>query len=244
MLKRVIITGVLASLAFAQDGKTPTFDSRLTVHTLVREDIFAGFMANDSERLARGENNVELLLQQRPNDKAPLLAWKAAIALTRATNAYEAKRTADFQREYQKAVDLLAEARRTDPRDGGVLAITGGVYSVFGDRLPEPQRSAAWAAAYDAYRAMYQVQSLGVDRMPVHLKGELLAGMAQSAQRTGHQEEAAQFLDRIVKTMPETPYASMAQKWIDKPEIAATTKVTCQTCHEPGRLAARTAALK
>jgi hypothetical protein len=79
--------------------------------------------------------------------------------------------------------------------------------------------------------------------MPLHFKGELLAGMAQSAQRTEHAAESAEFLERIVKTMPGTAYAAAAEKWMASPEAASRTKVTCQSCHEPGRLAARTSAL-
>jgi hypothetical protein len=243
MLKTGLLIGVSTLTALAQTAKTPAFDPRLTVHAIVREDIFAGFMANDMERQARGARNVELLLAERPDEKAPLHAWQAAVALNRAVDAYEAKRTADFDRHYRNTLDLLAQAERENPQDGGVIAITGGVYSVFADRLPEPQRTAAWAAAYKAYQSMYQLQSGGVDRFPLHLKGELLGGLAQAAQRTGRKEEAAQLLDRIVKTMPGTAYATMAQKWIDNPEVAAKTKVTCQSCHEPGRLEARKAAL-
>ena len=60
------------------------FDSRLPVHTIVREDIFAGVMAHDMDRLARADRNIEVLLVERPDAKAPLLAWKGSIALTRA----------------------------------------------------------------------------------------------------------------------------------------------------------------
>jgi hypothetical protein len=60
----------------------------------VREDIFAGFMANDSERFLRGEKNLDLLLVERPQAKASLTAWKGTITLKRAIDAHEAKRTA------------------------------------------------------------------------------------------------------------------------------------------------------
>ena len=233
---------LLATAAFAQAPKTAMFDSRLPVHTILREDIFAGFMVNDMDRLARGEKTLEVLVLERPEDKAPLSAWKAAIALQRAVLAHEGKRSAEFEREYRKALELYAEAERLGPKDGGVTAVTAGSYALFADRLPEPYRVAAWSAAYKAYGKMWQEQAGAVDHFPLHLKGELLAGMAQSAQRTGHAVEGAQFLERIVKTMPGTAYASMAQKWIDAPEVAATTKLTCQSCHDAGRLAARTAA--
>jgi hypothetical protein len=75
------------------------------------------------------------------------------------------------------------------------------------------------------------------------LKGELLAGMTQTAQRTGRKEEYAQNLERIIALMPDTPYGARAKKWKEDPQLAARTSIGCQSCHEPGRLAARTAAL-
>ena len=52
--------------AGAQESRRPEFDPRLTVHTLVREDIFAGFLVDDMERFSRGEKTLERLMVERP----------------------------------------------------------------------------------------------------------------------------------------------------------------------------------
>jgi len=78
----------------------------------------------------------------------------------------------------------------------------------------------------------------------VHLRGELLAGLAQSAQRTGHTEEQAQYVDKIIAVLGNTPYEQAAKQWKSHPESAATTSIACMTCHDAGRLAARVASLK
>jgi len=242
MLRTELIFGLMSISAFAQTPKVAPFDPRLPANTIVREDIFAGYDGN-MERLARGETNLEALLVERPQAKATLMAWKGSIALTRAVYANEAGRSAEFEQQYRKALEFFAEALRLDSKDTGVLAVTGGSYAVFADRLPDKLRAEAWAASYKAYSALWQAQAGLLEHFPLHIKGELLAGMAQSAQRTGHPAESAEFVSRIVNTMPKTPYASMAQKWMDNPETASRTKLTCMSCHEPGRLAARTSAL-
>jgi hypothetical protein len=195
MLKIGLLVCMLSISAAAQASKTPTFDSRLPFATIIREDLFAGFMAdgnnNDNERFLRGEMNLEILLAERPADKAGLTAWKGGIAFKRAIEAYQTKRIDDFEREYRKALDLYAEAARLDPADVGVMAITGGGFALFADRLPERYRSRAWDAAYKAYSGMWQVQRADVDKLPPHFMGELLAGMAQSAQRSNHAAESA-----------------------------------------------------
>jgi hypothetical protein len=83
---------VVISVALsAQAPEPPVADTRLTVHTLLREDAFAGYLQNDLARLARAEKNVDLLLASRPGDRPSLLAWQGGIALTRAVVANEAK---------------------------------------------------------------------------------------------------------------------------------------------------------
>jgi len=230
-------------VAVAQSKQVPLSDSRLTVHTLLREDIFAGFMADDMTRFARGEKNIQLLMEQRPDQKGNLLSWKGGALLYRAVIANESKRTDEFQRYYREALDAFAEAKKA-PGNDGVAAITGGSFALFADRLPSEYRAAAWSTAYDNYQALYKLQAPFVDKLPLHLKGEVLAGVAQTAQRTGRKEEAAQFVDKMLALLPGTPYEPMAKKWKSNPESAANTSLTCMTCHDAGRLAVRMADLK
>ncbi|HZN11298.1 MAG TPA: hypothetical protein VFC61_06460, partial [Blastocatellia bacterium] len=96
---------------------------------------------------------------------------------------------------------------------------------------------------YDSYQALWKQQAPVVEKLPVHLRGELLAGLAQSAQRTGRAQEMAQYLDKILELLRDTPYEPVAKEWKRNPEAAAATSITCRTCHESGRLAARIAAL-
>jgi hypothetical protein len=85
------------------------------------------------------------------------------------------------------------------------------------------------------------MQSAIVDKLPLHMKGELLAGLAESAQFTGRGDEATAHLERIVSTMAGTAYAARAQQWKDAPAARAQTRLACQTCHGPGTLTARMA---
>jgi hypothetical protein len=119
----------------------------------------------------------------------------------------------------------------------------GGSYAVFADRLPKDKQAAAWAQAYDAYQLLWKAQGASVDRLPVHMRGELLGGLAQSAQRTGHAEEVQKHLDKILAVLPGTPYEPVAKQWKADPKSAANSSITCLTCHDGGRLAARLAVL-
>ena len=242
MLKVLILVGIVTGV-FAQSSDPPLSDKRLTVHTLVREDIFAGILADDMQHFTRGEKNIDALLEQRPAEKASLLAWKGAAAYYRAVRAHENNQKAEFEKQYKRALDLFAEAAKIGPQDFGVSAIVGGANGVLGDRLPKEYRAAAWSQAYDAYSKLWSVQSAMVDKLPVHIRGELLAGLAQSAQRTGRTQELQQYLDKMLAVLRDTPYEAVAKEWKKNPATAANTSITCRTCHDPGRLSARLATL-
>src|SRR5262249_52817855 len=154
-------------------------------HTLVREDIFAGMLEDDMDRFARGEQRIAILLEQRPTEKSALLAWNAAAVLYRAVRDHEAGRAQEFDEKYAHGIKLISQARNLAPNDPGVTAVIAGLYAVLADRLPENLRGTAWSTAYDAYQALWKQQAQGVEKLPLHFRGELLGGLAQSAQRTG-----------------------------------------------------------
>lgn len=221
------------------------FDSRLSVHTLVREDIFAGLLTNDTERLAQGEKTLELLLAERPDSRPSILAWQGSAALYHAVRADEAKQPDEFKRSFDRARDLFGEAMRlATPQDVGVSAIRGGSMVVLADRLPPEHRAEAWQAAYQSYQTLWKMQGAMVEKLPLHIKGELLAGLTMSAERTGRKDETALYLDKMLTLLANTPYEGRARKWKENPGLASRTSVACQTCHESGRLEARKAALK
>src|SRR5262249_27091505 len=196
-VRGISILLVVCLTTAAQTPEPPLADTRLTIHTLIREDIFAGILDNNMERLALGEKSIEILLDKRPNEKAGLLAWKASALLYRAVLALEAKRAEEFERKYARVVELLAQAKKLGPDNPGVLAATGGMYVFLADRLPEKQRGAAWSAAYEAYQGLWKQQAQALDKLPLHMQGELLGGLAQSAQPTGRTKEAAAYRDNI-----------------------------------------------
>ena len=244
VLKTALIAVVVGASVAAQTQDALLLDTRLTVHTLVREDIFAGFMNNQMDRLAKAEQNIAVLMKERPDERGNLLAWKGGATLYRAVLAHEAGKSAEFTRQWNEANEAFAAAAKTTSGNGGVQAITGGTLSVFGDRLPEPQRAAAWQLAYENYSFLWKQQGAGIEQMPVHFKGEVLAGLTQAAQRTGRTEEAAKMLDKMLEVLPNTPYEATAKQWKADPASAKSSSLTCKNCHNPGRLAARLKALE
>ena len=241
---RALILALVAVTAAAAQAQDPLLsDTRLTVHTLLREDIFAGWMSDATTRFTKAEQNIEILLKERPAERANLLAWKGGTILYRAVLAHEAGKADEFARLYKDAQTTFAEAAQASSGNDGVFPIVGGSYGVFAERLPKELRLAAWAEAYKCYAMLWKAQGAGIEQMPVHFKGEVLAGLAESAYRTGKTDEAAQYLDRMITVLANTPYASTAQQWKADPASAEKTTLMCKNCHNPGRLSARLKAI-
>jgi hypothetical protein len=234
-----VVAGVAA--VPAQAPEPPLADTRLTVHTLLREDIFAGFLQSDLTRLARAEKNADALLASRPAERAAVLAWQGGMALTRAVLANEANQPAQFRQHYSRAQGLFAEAMKLGPENVGVFAITGGTQTTLADRLPAAERQAGWELGYTAYQQLWKLQGQVIEKLPLHHKGEVLSGLAQTADRTGRSAEAAAQIERILTMLPDTPYAARARQWKDDPSGRAASTLACQTCHGPGTLVARLA---
>jgi len=225
----------------AQTPEPPITDARLTVHTLLREDVFAGFLQGDVTRMARAEKNAELLLASRPMDRPSILAWQGGLTLTRAVMANEAKQPERFLQHYRRAQELFAEAMKLGPNEVAVFAISGGSQVTLADRLPAAERKTAWELGYTAYQQLWKMQEQMIEKLPLHHKGEVLSGLAQTADRTGRREEAAAGVERILTLLPDTSYANRARQWKDDPSGRATSKLACQTCHAPGMLVSRIA---
>ena len=243
-LNTALLVFIVVGVAAAQSADPLLPDTRLTVHTLVREDIFAGWRNNNLDRLSKAEQNIEILLKERPDQRANLLAWKAGATTYRAVRAHESGQADEFVRRYAEALDGFAAAAKLQTGNDGVAAITGGTMAVFADRLPAKERARGWSIAYDNYALLWKQQGAAIDKLPLHHKGEVLAGLTQSAQRTGRSEQAAQYLDKMLTVLVDTQYEAMARQWKSDPASAATTNLTCKNCHNARRLANRVEALK
>lgn len=232
---------VLASCALllAQSGQQP----KLSVHTQVREDIFAGYIGNDMERFEVGVKKLHEILRENP-ENAPALGWLGSVELYRAVLAREAGKESEFRSLYARSQETMARARALAPRDFGVVATTGATLILFADRLPAEEKLEAYKKGRALFKELGAVQQKDMDRLPLHLRGELLAGLAQSAERLGDWEDAKVYLTQMVNSLGDTPYERKAKKWLEDPASANNSTMVCQTCHDAGRLENRLKAQK
>lgn len=229
-------TGLLL-LALTVPAQVPS--NALSLNWLVREDLFAGLLENDRDRLKKGVATMDSVATFYSETR--VLSWRYLAEVTQAVWDYEAKDLTGFNRHYGLALTYMDRVRKVASGNDLVLPeiFEGAVLLVLGDRLPEAMQKGARERAYLAYAKLDQLQGDSVEKMPMHLKGESLSGLAATAYRTGREAEMKQALERIVAGMPKTPYASVAKKWMEEPESRARVKIACISCHEPNRLGTR-----
>jgi tetratricopeptide (TPR) repeat protein len=211
-------------------GPQPTF------YTMVREDSFAGFMAGDMERFEKAMKYTDEVLAKEPQNPNATV-WLGAGMIFRATRLYDKGETAKADELYDQGLALMDKALALDPGNAGVHASYGGVLAFFSPKLPEERRKAALERARARYEFLYKGQETFLDGMPLHFRGEVLAGLAETNQKLGDVEQAQVYLKRIAATMPNTPYARTAERWMAHPDaVPADQKIVCQSCHDAGRL--------
>ena len=170
----LLLVGGLTGVSLGADPTDHLNDSQLTIHTLVREDIFAGWRADDMKRYERGERNIQKLLELRPDARAELLGWKGGAELFRAVLAHESENEQEFQQHLQASKAAFAEAKTLGPENAGVASLMGGSHAMFADRLPEDERAAAWASSYEGYQILWKQQQSQIDKLPTHFSHSII----------------------------------------------------------------------
>lgn len=225
-----LLAGALG--VFAQQQRP----ANIPIHTWVREDLFAGFMADDMARFERGEQKVLEYLAETPG-RPDASAWLVGAKLYRASRAFKEGKTSEADALVREATQLMDTAVANAPDDPGVQATMAGSIVTLANKLPGKHYTLLMERARIHFARLYAMQSRALPQLPLHIKGELLAGVAETEFRVGDRERATAALNQIIAEMPETPYAKSAAMWLGAPDkVTRDTKLVCQSCHQPGRL--------
>ncbi len=226
----VLAAGALAG-AWAQELRP----NNVPFYTWVREDTFAGWMNHDAARHARGMKRAQEWLDEHPGS-AEAINWLGAGKVYEATVAWDAGDQTKGDATYQEGLALMEKGVALSPDNGGILATTAGTLMAFARQLPDRYYGDAVEKARRHYATLYAQQASMLDKFPLHLKGEALAGVAETEFRAGDRARGIEMLKTIAAGMPNTPYAKTAEAWIKAPELVTKQdRLVCQSCHEAGR---------
>lgn len=208
---------------------------KLTIHTWVREDIFAGWVARDNAALERGVAKLNRFLEQNPGQE-DALAWLYLSEMHRMRAAQAAGDSAAYDRAMAAAAQLRAKI--FDGRTAGV-----GPYIIVGSGLVA---GAFWARdedrpqMYRDGRAMLkrvpEIQGERFNALPPHMRGELWSQIAFASDRLGDKPERDRYIEFMLTQLKGSLYEKRAERWQKLSALTTEADNMCISCHEPGRL--------
>jgi hypothetical protein len=233
---RILVLGVLTVLtALAADDLAKP--EKLTLHTWVREDIFAGWMAYDAARLELGARKVDRFLQDQP-DNASALSWKYLELTYRMRDARKKNDQEAYRRHLAAANEIRKRVVAKEPNNPVPGIIIGGSL-VFGALyMPEEDREWMYREGRTLLRKVPELQGPVFDKLPPHMRGELWSLIAFASDRLGDKPDRDHYVDEMLTKLAGSPYEARAKRWKNQPSLTNEVDNMCITCHEPGRLAA------
>ena len=219
----ILFAAALAGLATAQDKTSNRFDLK------VRNDFFAGFAGN-TEAFARGMKACEEALAQDPKN-AEALVWHGAGKFYQSGQSFQAGDIAKGQELWQRGMGEMDQAVALAPDNVGVRVPRGATLLTASHNLPNPAMAKPLIEkGTEDYAHALELQKAHFDSMGTHPRGELLIGLADGNARLGNEDQARMYFERIRSTLPGTPYAASADKWLATKSLGAR-EAGCISCH-------------
>ena len=181
--------------------------------------------------------------EERPGEKANLLAWKAGAA-----HVARRARARGRQGRRVRAASSGARAKTLPPPRSSRPARTASPPSPAARYPSSPTGCPSSIVPPPGRRPTTLLACCGSSRAPASIRcrstsrgGARRADPVGAAHRPHRRSREVSRQDADV--LANTPYEEMAKQWKADPASAATTSLTCKNCHNPGRLANRIAAL-
>jgi tetratricopeptide (TPR) repeat protein len=209
----------LFGIAAAQDR----FDMK------VRNDFFAGF-TGDQPAFDRAMKFCEDALAANPQN-AEAMVWHGAGTLYKSGQFFQAGDRAKGGEFWQRALSEMDAAVAIAPDRVSVRIPRGAALLTASRNLPslEMARPLIEKAVSDYERSL-EIQQDRFDSLGTHPRGELLIGLADGYARLGKDGPATATFERIRATLPGTPYAASAEKWLQTNTLAPR-EAGCLGCH-------------
>jgi len=215
---------------------------KVPVSTWVREDLFAGWIANDPKTQERGMLKVDRYLQDHPDDPTAL-AWKYFAMTYNMRDAMQKKDSAGYAQVLASAERVRKKIFAGDLQDPGAYIIVGSSLVGIAYWAPAEDRTWMYRDGRELLNKVPGLQEQYFDKLPPHMRGELWTQIAFASDRLGDAAERDRVLNEIATKLAGSPYETRARGWM-KSGLGSEKQYTCISCHEPGRLAPTMARLK
>jgi tetratricopeptide (TPR) repeat protein len=191
---------------------------------------FLGGSAEDVDRLAK---IVDEAVAANPKSAFPKY-MHGVVAFSRSGFAAKQGDLAAAGKLYQDAIAEMDEAVRWEPDNIGIRAPRGATLITASRTMPAPMAKPLLESGLSDFEHVLKLQTNddSFKTLSTHQRGELLSGLADGWARSGQEDKARGYFERIVKDLPGTVYQTRARAWLDgKPESRKPEFFTCVGCH-------------
>jgi tetratricopeptide (TPR) repeat protein len=221
----LVIAAALVGFAASQQRA----DSQERFDMKVRNDFFAGFAGNPPA-LDRAMKMCEDLLAQNPKN-AEALVWHGAGTFYQSGQSFQAGDAAKGRELWQRGLQEMDQAVALAPDRISVRIPRGATLLTASLTLSNPAmaRPLIETGVADFERTL-DLQKTYFATLGTHPRGELLLGLADGYARLGNTTQARGYFERIRATLPGSPYAASADKWLTSQTLAPR-EAGCLGCH-------------
>jgi tetratricopeptide (TPR) repeat protein len=224
-----VASGVLAQSPPAPESPAaPAGDRATRFDYLVRADFFAG-MRGDRARFERAMKLCEETLAREPRH-AEAMVWYGSGLLVLAGQSFRSGDATKGRELWERGLRTMAEAVAIAPDRVGVRIPRGATLLLAARQVPPGAESQALLqAGVGDYEKALALQTPYFERLSVHARGELLAGLAEGWHELGQEDRARAYLERMVAELDDTGYQTRAKAWLETgPPLGG---FACASCH-------------
>jgi hypothetical protein len=194
----------------------------------VREDFFAGFQGDETS-LQRGIKTCREVLEKEPKH-AEAMVWLGSGQVYLSGQFFSKGQVAEGMKNWQAGLENMNKAAELEPDNIGVLIPRAAVLMPASRNLPPAIRNPVVEGVRKNFEHVYEMQKGMLSDIGEHPLGELRMGLADVYRTLGKLDESKAQLEAVVKELPDSDYAKVANKWLAaKPD--AKLAHNCIGCH-------------
>ncbi len=221
-LKQILIaaTAVLsASAVFA----AAHFDDK------VRADFFAG-IAGDPAALQRGMAAAEDAIANDPHFAVEAKSWHGTGLLVLSRDKFKQGDIIAGTELWMRANKEMEEAGQKEPDNPAVLIPRAAAWFAASRTAPALMAAPVLKQAVADYQHVYDIQRGYFDKLSMHMRSQLLFGLADGYARTGDTAKARDLFEKLDALGPQSGHQQQAQAYL-KGEPYTVPGAGCVGCH-------------
>jgi hypothetical protein len=220
--KWIIVTAVLVG-AVELFGAAAHFDDR------ARADFFSGFTGNE-QALDRAMASAEEAIAHEPKMAAEAMAWHGAGLLLLSGRSFNQGDVAGGAELWTKAVSEMDDAGKREPDNPAVLIPRAAAWFAASRNAPPDMGQPLLQKALADYEHVYDMQKAYFDTLNIHMRSELLFGLADGWARHGDAAKARMYFEKLAALGPESGHKEQADQYLAGQPYSVK-GIGCAGCH-------------